>query len=395
MANYFVNLPAAQMPRNAMLDLSSVDNALANYQDQQNRNRQFGMQEQQLGMDRERLGLAKNADARANEDQSFQRTQRIAQKFGAISQVIADDPNPQTAQANWSRTLQSVPQLSQKLQEYGINPSDYRTATRFLMAEAGKYKTNAEREREALQMQVLRRQASAPLPDPSKYMEANDGNILRIGRGGQADVVYRGGAKPAPMNSTVMSAIAEADQFAASNKSAIDTLDQAIKLNSSANAGVGAGFRAAIANNLPDAVVPDMISSPESGRATVDLDNLVTTQALQTLRSTFGGNPTEGERQILLDVAGSVSQPREVRARIYRRAKEAAEARMVENQQKADALRRGTYYTPGYQPGKPQSNLGGTQNTPAADMMSRAEAQKVVNGKTYIKIGGQWYDPGQ
>lgn len=398
-----------QVGNNARVDFSPITNALDGYMQQRDRAQQRGMQQQQLGMERERLGLAKNADARAGEDQASQREQRIAQKFGSLAQVIYDDPNPATAQANWGRLVQGAPQLAQKLQAYGVDPRDYRAASQFLMAESGKYKTPAQREAErlalassrqslasgALDMDLKRRKLAAPVPDGSKVIEAADGSIVRVPPGGQGEVVYRGGPKPPAMNATAMKTLEEADSFASQNRGAMDIIDQAIVLNSKANAGFGAGARSLLANNLPDALVPDFISSPESARSTVDLDNLVTTQALQTLRSTFGGNPTEGERQILLEVSGSVNQPREVRAQIYRRAKAAAERRMMENQEKADAIRRGTYYTPGYQPGKPQSNLSNTQNTPAAAMTGQAEAQRVINGKTYVKIGGQWYDPGQ
>lgn len=152
MASYYVNLPAPRMPRNAMLDFSGVNSALDAYQGQQNRERQFGMQEQQLGMDRERLQLAKNADARAGEDQAWQKEQRLAQKFGALAQVIRDDPNPATAMANWQKLTQRVPQLAQKLQGYGIDPADYKAASSFLMAEAGKYKTPQQMEMERLQL---------------------------------------------------------------------------------------------------------------------------------------------------------------------------------------------------------------------------------------------------
>jgi hypothetical protein len=182
-----------------MLNFEPVSNALSGIQRQQNQNRQFEMQDRQFGLEEQRFGLAQNADRRADEDQGFQRTQRLAQKFGAIGQVIADDPNPQTAQANWARTLQSVPQLGEKIREYGIDPNDYRSASRFLMAEAGKYRTRADLEREQLQTQVLRRQANAPVDDGSRLMQTPDGKVIRVPRQGAAEEVYSGGPRtPAP-----------------------------------------------------------------------------------------------------------------------------------------------------------------------------------------------------
>ena len=44
-------LPALQLdPRNALLDLSPVNNALMNIQKQQNANREYDMQQNQLAM---------------------------------------------------------------------------------------------------------------------------------------------------------------------------------------------------------------------------------------------------------------------------------------------------------------------------------------------------------
>ena len=43
MSRYMVNLPAAQMPQNAMLNFEPVSNALIGIQRQQNQNRQYAM----------------------------------------------------------------------------------------------------------------------------------------------------------------------------------------------------------------------------------------------------------------------------------------------------------------------------------------------------------------
>ncbi|MGF1948910.1 hypothetical protein ACQUFD_17780, partial [Enterococcus gallinarum] len=58
----------------------------------------------------------------------------------------------------------------------------------------------------------------------------------------------------------------------------------------------------------------------QASQDTVELDNLVTSNALTQLKSIFGGNPTEGERKIMLDIQGSSAQPDAVRQRIFDRA---------------------------------------------------------------------------
>ncbi|MCJ2068425.1 hypothetical protein MKK75_06310, partial [Methylobacterium sp. J-030] len=67
-----------------------------------------------------------------------------------------------------------------------------------------------------------------------------------------------------------------------------------------------------------------LVPGNEAGQATLELDNLVTTNALTNLKSIFGGNPTEGERKILLDVAGSSNLPHALRVKVYQRAIDAA-----------------------------------------------------------------------
>jgi hypothetical protein len=153
--------------------------------------------------------------------------------------------------------------------------------------------------------------------------------------------VAEGGAK---ISATAQKAIDEADDFVKQSGNAIGAIKHAIGLNSLAYSGVGAGVRSAIVNNIP------LLNGTRASLATTELDNLITNQALSALRSTFGGNPTEGERKILLEVQGSVGLPAEARARILQRALTAAEQSQRFNLQKGDALRSGTYYQPGGMP---------------------------------------------
>lgn len=148
------------------------------------------------------------------------------------------------------------------------------------------------------------------------------------------------------LTATDKKAILEADEMVSANRAAITALGEAGKLSPKANQGWFAGTRAAIGNNLPDVLVPDFISSPESSEATANLDNAVVGQALAQLKTIFGGNPTEGERKILLDLQGSAAQPHAVRMEIFRRAREAAEKRLQFNEERASGLRGGQYYKP-------------------------------------------------
>jgi len=146
---------------------------------------------------------------------------------------------------------------------------------------------------------------------------------------------------------TDKNAILEADEAVAANKSTIGQLRSAIELSKKAYSGPGASYRGYATS----------LFGNEAGIATENLTNTVTGQALENLKATFGGAPTEGERKILLDVQGAASQAPEVREEIYRRAIAAAERRQKFNEERAAQLRGGTYY---------KTDRGGAAPAPSA-----------------------------
>jgi hypothetical protein len=154
-------------------------------------------------------------------------------------------------------------------------------------------------------------------------------------------------------------AILEADEMVAVNEGAITALKQAKSISDQANAGWLSGTRATLGANLPDLMIPDQISSPESSTATIDFDNAVVGQALTQLKAIFGGAPTEGERKILLDLQGSSNLPKESRDKILERAIAAAERRLEFNRQRAEEMRGGTYYKPNSTTSKQPTTTGG------------------------------------
>ncbi len=140
-------------------------------------------------------------------------------------------------------------------------------------------------------------------------------------------------------------AIDTADNAVLSAQASIGMLEQAKELSAKAYAGPAASERGKVMSLIP---------GNEAGQATLELDNLVTTNALTNLKSIFGGNPTEGERKILLEVAGSSNLPHALRVKIYQRAIDAANLRLQQNQDRAAQIREGTYYRPGSGPAQPQ-----------------------------------------
>lgn len=140
-----------------------------------------------------------------------------------------------------------------------------------------------------------------------------------------------------PLSATDRKAIMEADELAQSSGSAIDGLQRAIELSKKAYSGALANESAWLTSQFGN----------ERGVATRELNNIVTEQALSSLKAIFGGMPTEGERKILLELQGTAEQPADVRARILDRALELAKRRQAFYQDRAQELRSGGYYKPG------------------------------------------------
>lgn len=148
----------------------------------------------------------------------------------------------------------------------------------------------------------------------------------------------------------------------AAGESALSAIREARKLNEKAFSGAGAGARAWVARNSP--VDLGTISgglSKEGGKATTQLDNLLTEQALGSMKAIFGGNPTEGERKVLLDLQASSSKSPEERKEILDRAEKLMMRRIKMSGERAKSIREGSYFKPG----------GGGVDVPAADALKQ------------------------
>ncbi|QOZ68889.1 hypothetical protein SAMN05192541_15113 [Bradyrhizobium arachidis] len=119
------------------------------------------------------------------------------------------------------------------------------------------------------------------------------------------------------------------------------------------------------------------------GIATQLLNNEVTQTALGQLRTIFGGNPTEGERKVLLDLQGSVNQPPAVRDEIFRRAKQLAQQRVEFEMERTKGLRSGQYFKPGFEQ-RFSASRPGQQEQPF-------EETRTLNGVTYGRRGKDWF----
>lgn len=92
--------------------------------------------------------------------------------------------------------------------------------------------------------------------------------------------------------------------------------------------------------------------NPDAAVATREFNAIMTGQALSQLRAIFGGNPTEGERKILLDMQASAQMSQAERDALLKRAQRAVDMRVKDAETKLQSIVRGDYnqvqrtYTP-------------------------------------------------
>lgn len=181
---------------------------------------------------------------------------------------------------------------------------------------------------------------------PAGYQFQPDGSLAPI-KGGPAD--KQGGQAKTPLSSKAQSELFEADDMINAGNNVITAIDQALQYNDKAYSGIGASQRAFARSQFGD---------DEAANATIQMDNIIKDQALSSMKAIFGGNPTEGERAVLLELQASTEKTPAQRAEILGRAKQAALRRIEINKQKARALRSGSYFNeePEAAPSQPTSD---------------------------------------
>lgn len=156
------------------------------------------------------------------------------------------------------------------------------------------------------------------------------------------------------------------DQIEA-GQSTLSLLSKAKELSDKFKGGVGAAAQAYVASQARSmaGMAPD-----EASNAVINYDNLVKEQALAQLKTTFGGNPTEGERKVLLDLQASSGKTPEQRAAILDRAIALAQERIKSAEQRRESLLTRSYRQP----------AGAQQPAPAAPGAPRAPGAPAAPG---------------
>lgn len=168
-------------------------------------------------------------------------------------------------------------------------------------------------------------------PEEAAQYGAKTGQISSTGR-----FIPGAVTKPRELKPKEIQMLTDAEQAIASGEQAIRDFSRALELNPTAYSGALATTRQGLGSATG--------SSDPAYLATEEFSNLTTQNALNALKTTFGSNPTEGERKILLEVQGSIGKPPAVRERILRRAMGVAQ-RVVERNKAMVPKIQGGYYS--------------------------------------------------
>jgi hypothetical protein len=313
------------------------------------------------GLDESALGRQKLETEKENA--KFNRIKQISGVYKDTATAIMANPTPEAAIANLTRFNRLTGEdVSQEVEQVSrMTPDQIKQWAAGHALEADKVLTKFETKDTGGQLvtqgidpitgkvsvtnQIQKTATPDAIMTDQRTREENQKN-RNVTMRGQNMTAATAQAKSTAPQKTALSASAqkelfEADELAKSSENAIGMLTQALELNKKAYSGIGAKPLAVVRSNLPG------FGESDAANSTIDLDNLMTGQALESLKATFGGMPTEGERKILLDIQASADKTPAQRKIIIDRAIEMANKRMKFNKSKADALRKGTYFTDG------------------------------------------------
>ena len=132
----------------------------------------------------------------------------------------------------------------------------------------------------------------------------------------------------------------ETEDVLSAADSGMKMLAQAYKLNPNT-------FDASLVDSLQRKALEAAGSKDPKLINTRELENLLGEQAISKLKVAFGGNPTEGERKILLDLQGIGAKSIEERARILRNAYASLKGRRERQAARLREINAGTYRVTG------------------------------------------------
>lgn len=139
MAGYYVPLPGAEYPQNAMLNFAPLNNAITGFKNAQADNAMFDYKQKQDAIANKqssaRLGLAQQQGQREQTTFNQGQQDRQHQLLAATFQAISDAP-PEQQPGMYAKVRQAIPGFDADVQSMGADPNDHANTIRMVMARA-------------------------------------------------------------------------------------------------------------------------------------------------------------------------------------------------------------------------------------------------------------------
>jgi hypothetical protein len=202
-----------------------------------------------------------------------------------------------------------------------------------------------------IKMEIAKQEAQRKLNTPNYKVQEVGGSLIRINENdpnAQPEILIK--APPKPLSPTEQKELFDTTDKISAGEGTLASIRKAKELVSGVDAVTGkaiakpySGFGAetmAAANRIP---LLGMLFNDDRATATTQLSNVTSSQALESMKSIFGANPTEGERQILLKLQALPSYTQAEQATILSDAEKAAERRLGQQRTRAAAIERRDY----------------------------------------------------
>jgi hypothetical protein len=270
------------------------------------------------GRQGEQLQLAKNADARAASSAADVQKDRMTKNFGNMMLAIVNEPDEAKAQSYWQR-IKTMPDFAREAAAAGYDLNDHRGTSRLLAAKAGVLPDPLDRrakmaeitgaegrasmiplQREGLELDVRgKRQALEQPKIGTADIGPDHSRVFYDPKTGQE--VGRLQGPPKGLDSTSRKAIYEAQDELPNLKSAVDQLEEAKALLPKIYTGYLSGIRSSFNQGAPG-ILPNIISSPESAKATQRYNQIMGAEAVGAMSQTLKGATTDNEMRVFVNL---------------------------------------------------------------------------------------------
>jgi len=100
----------------------------------------YGLRQREMDESSRRFGMSHNLDKRrlalSESDERSRRENEFNTRAAGVAQMVAEQADPAVAAAQWQRLVSSDPRWKRALSTAGIDPSDYRAGTDYIIAQA-------------------------------------------------------------------------------------------------------------------------------------------------------------------------------------------------------------------------------------------------------------------